>query len=189
MSIKQPGLKLSALCAISLFAFAVHAAPPEGKGPGQNPANANSGGNAAPNKGGPGTRGQQGAPHKKNEPGYKSLSTHGGAGPEDAGHGQKVLRAGGVSQDDRRYDNRGRYYDYFDDRRDRHGRYDYDGLYNDLAYAGITAAVARELVRDYGLGGYSPLPPGIRKNLARGQPLPPGIAKKISSHRLVGRLP
>jgi Ni/Co efflux regulator RcnB len=32
------------------------------------------------------------------------------------------------------------------------------------------------------------LPPGIRKNLARGKPLPPGIAKKLDG-RLVGRLP
>ena len=122
-------------------------------------------------------------------PGYKSLSTHGGAGPEDTGHDQKVLRAGGFSPDDHRYDNRGRYYDYFDERRDRHGRYHYDGLYNDLVYAGITAAVASEYARDYGLGGYSSLPPGIRKKLAMGQPLPPGIAKKLSSQRLLDRLP
>lgn len=32
------------------------------------------------------------------------------------------------------------------------------------------------------------LPPGIRKNLARGKPLPPGIAKKLDN-RLIGRLP
>ncbi|RUI15298.1 anti-virulence regulator CigR family protein [Pseudomonas aeruginosa] len=41
--------------------------------------------------------------------------------------------------------------------------------------------------RDYWSPGAS-LPPGIRKNLARGKPLPPGIAKKLDG-RLVGRLP
>ncbi|TIH09456.1 anti-virulence regulator CigR family protein [Pseudomonas leptonychotis] len=33
-----------------------------------------------------------------------------------------------------------------------------------------------------------PLPPGIRKNLARGKPLPPGIAKRLDN-RLLGKLP
>jgi len=34
-----------------------------------------------------------------------------------------------------------------------------------------------------------PLPPGIRKNLARGKPLPPGIAKKTLAPDLVRLLP
>jgi len=34
-----------------------------------------------------------------------------------------------------------------------------------------------------------PLPPGIRKNLARGKPLPPGIAKKMLPPDLVRALP
>jgi Ni/Co efflux regulator RcnB len=34
----------------------------------------------------------------------------------------------------------------------------------------------------------SDLPPGIRKNLARGKPLPPGLAKRFD-HRLEARLP
>ncbi|WP_421682027.1 hypothetical protein HKW98_13045 [Stutzerimonas urumqiensis] len=38
------------------------------------------------------------------------------------------------------------------------------------------------------IGPASDLPPGIRKNLARGKPLPPGIAKQLDS-RLLGRLP
>ena len=59
----------------------------------------------------------------------------------------------------------------------------------DLVYAGITAALAREYALDFGLQGYSTLPPGIRKNLARGKPLPPGIAKKMVPGSLVGRLP
>ena len=59
----------------------------------------------------------------------------------------------------------------------------------ELVVAGITAALAREYALDYGLGGYSSLPPGIRKNLARGKPLPPGIAKKMVPGSLLGRLP
>jgi len=38
------------------------------------------------------------------------------------------------------------------------------------------------------IGPASSLPPGIRKNLARGKPLPPGIAKRFDS-RLLGQLP
>lgn len=62
-------------------------------------------------------------------------------------------------------------------------------MLGDLAHAGITAALAREYARDYGLRGYSSLPPGIRKNLARGKPLPPGIAKKMVPGSMLGRLP
>ncbi|WP_341303551.1 anti-virulence regulator CigR family protein [Pseudomonas sp. TMP25] len=38
------------------------------------------------------------------------------------------------------------------------------------------------------IGPAQSLPPGIRKNLARGKPLPPGIAKRFDS-RLLGKLP
>lgn len=60
-----------------------------------------------------------------------------------------------------------------------------------LVVAGITAAVAHRLALDAGvrMGGYKPLPPGIRKNLARGKPLPPGIAKKAAPSAMLGRLP
>src|SRR3546814_1604788 len=58
-----------------------------------------------------------------------------------------------------------------------------------LVYAGITAALAHGYALDYGLTGYSALPPGIRKNLARGKPLPPGIQKKIVPGSLLSRLP
>jgi len=34
-----------------------------------------------------------------------------------------------------------------------------------------------------------PLPPGIRRNLARGKPLPPGIAKQVLPEDLVAVLP
>jgi hypothetical protein len=63
------------------------------------------------------------------------------------------------------------------------------GKHGGLIYAGITAALAREYALDYGFGGYSSLPPGIRKNLARGKPLPPGIAKKMVPGPMLGRLP
>jgi len=48
---------------------------------------------------------------------------------------------------------------------------------------------ARRYAMDYGAHGYQPLPPGIRKNLARGKPLPPGIAKKYAPAPMVSRLP
>jgi hypothetical protein len=37
--------------------------------------------------------------------------------------------------------------------------------------------------------GVKPLPPGIRKNLARGKPLPPGIAKQVLPSDLEALLP
>lgn len=37
--------------------------------------------------------------------------------------------------------------------------------------------------------GAKPLPPGIRKNLARGKPLPPGIARQAVPQPLLARLP
>ncbi|KCB48033.1 anti-virulence regulator CigR family protein [Bordetella hinzii] len=58
-----------------------------------------------------------------------------------------------------------------------------------LRYAGITVTTARSYAHEYGLSGYSQLPPGIRKNLARGKPLPPGIAKKMVPGPMLARLP
>ncbi len=60
-----------------------------------------------------------------------------------------------------------------------------------LFTAGITAVGARELFRRTGYmsGGYKPLPPGIRKNLARGKPIPPGIAKTRLPASFTGKLP
>ncbi|MFC5300473.1 anti-virulence regulator CigR family protein [Azospira restricta] len=60
-----------------------------------------------------------------------------------------------------------------------------------LITAGITAAIAHQYALDSGvrMGGHKPLPPGIRKNLARGKPLPPGIAKKAAPSAMLGRLP
>lgn len=48
---------------------------------------------------------------------------------------------------------------------------------------------ARSLAVNYGLTGYSSLPPGIAKNVARGKPLPPGIAKKMVPASMLGQLP
>ena len=54
---------------------------------------------------------------------------------------------------------------------------------------GITFDQARRIAIDTGARGYKPLPPGIRKNLARGKPLPPGIAKKYAPAPMIPRLP
>lgn len=53
----------------------------------------------------------------------------------------------------------------------------------------ITFDQARGLAVTHGLTGYSSLPPGIAKNLARGKPLPPGIAKKAVPAGMLSSLP
>lgn len=60
-----------------------------------------------------------------------------------------------------------------------------------LSTAGITVSAARGIAVDVGYqqGSYKPLPPGIRKNLARGKPLPPGIAKQSAPAPMIARLP
>jgi Ni/Co efflux regulator RcnB len=55
--------------------------------------------------------------------------------------------------------------------------------------AGISVTDARALAKRYKLTGQSSLPPGIRKNLARGKPLPPGIAKKSVPAAMIAELP
>ncbi len=62
-------------------------------------------------------------------------------------------------------------------------------LENLLPKAGISQREARSLATQYGLTGYSNLPPGIQKNLLRGKPLPPGIARKLVPNNMLGRLP
>jgi hypothetical protein len=54
---------------------------------------------------------------------------------------------------------------------------------------GISVEQARSYALQGGFTGYKPLPPGIRKNLARGKPLPPGIAKKAAPAALLRQLP
>lgn len=79
--------------------------------------------------------------------------------------------------------------------RNKHGKHDdageSSGVVGALITAGISVAVARQYALESGLaaGGYKPLPPGIRKNLARGKPLPPGIAKRTASSAMLARLP
>jgi len=60
-----------------------------------------------------------------------------------------------------------------------------------LSTAGISVSAARGIAVDVGYqqGSYKPLPPGIRKNLARGKPLPPGIAKQMAPAPMIARLP
>ncbi len=48
---------------------------------------------------------------------------------------------------------------------------------------------ARLYARESQLIGQKPLPPGIRKNLARGKPLPPGIAKREMPASFLKKLP
>ena len=48
---------------------------------------------------------------------------------------------------------------------------------------------ARHYAEESKLIGLKPLPPGIRKNLARGKPLPPGIAKRDMPDSFLTRLP
>lgn len=55
--------------------------------------------------------------------------------------------------------------------------------------AGVTTREARQLAEQHGLTGLKPLPPGIRKNLARGKPLPPGIEKTRMPAGFIGQLP
>ena len=58
-----------------------------------------------------------------------------------------------------------------------------------LVTAGISVGDARNLATRYGLTGSKPLPPGIRKNMARGKPMPPGIQKTRMPDSFLGELP
>lgn len=75
------------------------------------------------------------------------------------------------------------------DKHDKHGgggddvTVDLRGPSIDIGRVRIVLGDNRELI-----GPAQSLPPGIRKNLARGKPLPPGIAKRFDN-RLLGQLP
>jgi Ni/Co efflux regulator RcnB len=58
-----------------------------------------------------------------------------------------------------------------------------------LVTAGISIGDARKLATQHGLTGSKPLPPGIRKNMARGKPMPPGIQKTRMPDSFLGELP
>lgn len=72
---------------------------------------------------------------------------------------------------------------------DKHGGGDTD-VTVDLRGPSIDIGRVRVILGDNRdlIGPAQSLPPGIRKNLARGKPLPPGIAKRFDS-RLLGKLP
>lgn len=62
----------------------------------------------------------------------------------------------------------------------------------DAVIAAATAALIQSFFAGDLPSGYvkpEPLPPGIRKNLARGKPLPPGIAKRALPEPLLAKLP
>lgn len=74
------------------------------------------------------------------------------------------------------------------DKHDKHGgdgdvQIDLRGPSIDIGRVRIVLGDNRSLI-----GPTQSLPPGIRKNLARGKPLPPGIAKRCDK-RLLGQLP
>ena len=64
-----------------------------------------------------------------------------------------------------------------------------DTSFSTTITAGISFGEVRKLAVDNGLTGFKPLPPGIRKNLARGKPMPPGIAKTRMPGSFVNQLP
>ena len=57
------------------------------------------------------------------------------------------------------------------------------------SYDGFDEDDFRLFAREQHYSGYDALPPGIRKNLARGKPLPPGIARREIPPELMRRLP
>lgn len=184
-------MALAAVLTIISLASPAHAVPPEGKGPGNHanhPANRGNDSKGGQHAEGGSGKGKAAAATSDNANPRKGKPDMRGKLPDNyrAERAEGAERAYGPG---RRYDDQGRYYGYFDDHRDRRGRLRNDDMLGDLVYAGITAALAREYAADFGLRGYSSLPPGIRKNLARGKPIPPGIAKKVVPSSLLGRLP
>lgn len=63
------------------------------------------------------------------------------------------------------------------------------GGQQDMVYAGIDQKQAKKYAKQYKVQGYKPLPPGIRKNLARGKPIPPGLAYNRLPPDYIARLP
>ncbi len=61
--------------------------------------------------------------------------------------------------------------------------------HQEMHYAGINQNDAKRYASQYHVGGYKPLPPGIRKNLARGKAIPPGIAMTRLPNGYVNQLP
>lgn len=55
--------------------------------------------------------------------------------------------------------------------------------------AGISIGDARILASNHRITGSKPLPPGIKKNMARGKPMPPGIQKTRMPESFINELP
>ncbi|WZB73555.1 anti-virulence regulator CigR family protein [Achromobacter insuavis] len=68
------------------------------------------------------------------------------------------------------------------------GRDDDAGINVTLTTAGISISTARGYAVQAGATGYGSLPPGIRKNLARGKPLPPASPRRWC-RSMLARLP
>jgi Ni/Co efflux regulator RcnB len=71
----------------------------------------------------------------------------------------------------------------------KHDRYREGDTAEALISAVIGFDAARRLALDNRYTGYSALPPGIRKNLARGKPIPPGIARRSVPGPMLAKLP
>jgi hypothetical protein len=67
--------------------------------------------------------------------------------------------------------------------------YDVDFGLSATISAGISIGDARVLASNHGITGTKPLPPGIRKNMARGKPMPPGIQKTRMPESFINELP
>jgi len=71
-----------------------------------------------------------------------------------------------------------------------HGKSDQTSTQGEgLIRADVNFDEVRQIAVAHQYTGYRALPPGIRKNLARGKPLPPGIAKKMVKEPMLERLP
>ncbi|PPE75564.1 hypothetical protein C3942_01330 [Solimonas fluminis] len=73
----------------------------------------------------------------------------------------------------------------------KHERKDKSAGHGDgpLVSVSISSGDARRIATRHNITGYEGLPPGIRKNLARGKPLPPGLAKKAVPPAVLAELP
>jgi len=58
-----------------------------------------------------------------------------------------------------------------------------------IVFSEVEKRLIREFFTQHGSYEASALPPGIRKQVARGKPLPPGIAKRVLPGDLESRLP
>lgn len=65
---------------------------------------------------------------------------------------------------------------------------DVGGVAVDVTFSVGERETIREYYTTHSVSSAEGLPPGIRKNLARGKPLPPGIAKKVAPQALVSRI-